>query len=155
MKRIILAIFLVFALWFGLIGNVFASYKCTMEANGCRFCTGIDASGGKYCAECCTPGSDVCVAATCPVEPTKSPGEHAYAADCGPTVPNRTAPITTDLCPGNLVALSYFCGGDTGCPYVCCPKGLPYLNHCDCKCYAAETDFECGSHSVCQVQPKQ
>ena len=89
--------------------------------------------------------------------PTKveSQGEHAYAADCGPTVPNRTAPITTDLCPGNLVALSYFCGGDTGCPYVCCPKGLPYLNHCDCKCYAAETDFECGSHSVCQVQQRQ
>ena len=90
-----------------------------------------------------------------PAGKVESQGDHAYAADCGPTVPNRTAPITTDLCPGNLVALSYFCGGDTGCPYVCCPKGLPYLNHCDCKCYAAATDFECGSHSVCQVQQKQ
>lgn len=85
----------------------------------------------------------------------ESHGEHAYAANCGPTVPNRTAPITTDLCPGNLVAQTFFCGGDTGCPYVCCPKGLPYLNHCDCKCYAAATDFECGSHSVCQVQQRQ
>ncbi|MBF0484902.1 MAG: hypothetical protein HQL16_00150 [Candidatus Omnitrophica bacterium] len=81
-------------------------------------------------------------------------GGHAYPADCGPTEPNRTAPITTDLCPGNLVAMTYFCGGNTGCPYVCCPKGLPYLNHCDCKCYAT-TDFECGSHSVCQVQQRQ
>ena len=84
----------------------------------------------------------------------KSPGEHAYAANCGPTVPNRMAPITTDLCPGNLVAMTYFCGGDTGCPYVCCPKGLLYLNHCDCKCYAT-SDFECHSYSKAQEQPRQ
>ena len=81
-------------------------------------------------------------------------GDRAYQADCGPVDPNRTTPITTDLCPGNLVAMTYFCGGGTGCPYVCCPKGLPYLNHCDCKCYAT-SDFECHSYSRCQEQPKQ
>lgn len=84
----------------------------------------------------------------------ESRADHAYAADCGPIVPNRTVPITTDLCPGNLVAMTYFCGGDTGCPYVCCPKGLPYLNHCDCKCYAT-ADFDCHSYSKAQEQPKQ
>ncbi len=84
----------------------------------------------------------------------ESRGDRAYPANCGPTVPNRTAPITTDLCPGNLVAMTYFCGGDTGCPYVCCPKGLPYLNHCDCKCYAAE-NFECPTLSKCEVQPRK
>ncbi len=89
-----------------------------------------------------------------PVSVAASKGDHAYRADCGPTVPNRTAPITTDLCPGNLVAMTYFCGGDTGCPYVCCPKGLPYLNHCDCKCYAT-ADFDCHSYSKAQEQPKQ
>lgn len=81
-------------------------------------------------------------------------GEKACQANCGPTDPNRTTPITTDLCPGNLVAMTYFCGGGTGCPYVCCPKGLPYLNHCDCKCYAT-SDFDCHSYSHCQEQPKQ
>ena len=81
--------------------------------------------------------------------------DHAYAAaDCGKVDPNRTTPITTDLCPGNLVAMTYFCGGGTGCPYVCCPKGLPYLNHCDCKCYAT-ADFECHSYSKAQEQPRQ
>jgi hypothetical protein len=94
--------------------------------------------------------------APAPSRPPKveSRGDHAYPADCGPTEPNRTAPITTDLCPGNLVAMTYFCGGDTGCPYVCCPKGLPYLNHCDCKCYAAE-NFECPTLSKCEVQKRQ
>ena len=82
----------------------------------------------------------------------ESRGDRAYPANCGPTVPNRTAPITTDLCPGNLVAMTYLCGGDMGCPYVCCPKGLPFLNHCDCKCYAAE-NFECPTLSKCEVQP--
>jgi hypothetical protein len=80
--------------------------------------------------------------------------DHAYSADCGKVDPNRTTPITTDLCPGNLVAMTYFCGGGTGCPYVCCPKGLPYLNHCDCKCYAT-ADFECHSYSKAQEQPRQ
>jgi hypothetical protein len=46
-------------------------------------------------------------------------GDRAYQADCGVVDPNRTTPITTDLCPGNLVAMTYFCGGGTGCPYVC------------------------------------
>lgn len=81
-------------------------------------------------------------------------GDHAYQADCGKVDPNRTTPIMTDLCPGNLVAMTYFCGGGTGCPYVCCPKGLPYLNHCDCKCYAT-ADFDCHSYSKAQEQPKQ
>jgi hypothetical protein len=88
------------------------------------------------------------------VQAVESHGDHAYPANCGPTVPNRTAPITTDLCPGDLVAMTYFCGGDTGCPYVCCPKGLPYLNHCDCKCYATE-HFECPTLSKCTVQQRK
>jgi hypothetical protein len=84
----------------------------------------------------------------------KNQGEKAYKADCGAADPNRTTPVTTDLCPGNLVAMTNFCGGGTGCPYVCCPRGLPYLNHCDCKCYAT-SDFECHSYSNCKEQPKQ
>ena len=80
--------------------------------------------------------------------------DRAYQADCGPVDPKRATPITTDLCPGNLVAMTYFCGGGTSCPYVCCPKGLPYLNHCDCKCYAT-ADFECHSYSKAQEQPRQ
>lgn len=85
---------------------------------------------------------------------TELPGEKAYRADCGKVDPNRTTPITTDLCPGHLVAMTNFCGGGTGCPYVCCPKGFPYLNHCDCKCYTT-SNFECHSYSHCKEQPKQ
>ena len=84
----------------------------------------------------------------------ESRGDRAYQADCGIVDPNRTTPITTDLCPGNLVCMTYFCGGGTGCPYVCCPKGLSYLNHCDCKCYAT-SNFDCHSYSHCQEQPRQ
>jgi hypothetical protein len=86
----------------------------------------------------------------------ESRGERAYQADCGKVDPNRTTPFPPeqDFCPGNLVAMTFFCGGGTGCPYVCCPKGLPYLNHCDCKCYAT-SDFDCHSFSRCQEQPKQ
>ncbi len=80
-------------------------------------------------------------------------GDRGYQADCGVIDPNRTTPIDRDLCPGNLVAMTYFCGGGTGCPYVCCPKGLPYLNHCDCKCYAT-SDFDCHSYSFCREQQK-
>ena len=54
-------------------------------------------------------------------------------------------------CPGNLRCMTYFCGGSTGCPYVCCPRGAPYLNHCDCKCYTS-SEFECGSYSYCKEQ---
>lgn len=90
--------------------------------------------------------------------PTKveSRGERAYQADCGKVDPNRTTPFPPDqdFCPGNLVAMTFFCGGGTGCPYVCCPKGLPYLNHCDCKCYTT-SDFDCHSFSRCQEQPRQ
>jgi len=50
-----------------------------------------------------------------------------------------------------LACLTYFCGGATGCPYVCCPRGTPYLNHCDCKCYSS-SEFECRSYSYCQPQ---
>lgn len=54
-------------------------------------------------------------------------------------------------CPGGLTALTYFCGGGSEWPYVCCPKGFPYLNHCDCKCYST-SDFECKSYSYCKEQ---
>jgi hypothetical protein len=54
-------------------------------------------------------------------------------------------------CPGNLVCMTFFCGGSTGCPYVCCPRGAPYLNHCDCNCYST-SEFDCGSYSHCKEQ---
>ena len=78
----------------------------------------------------------------------ESPGEKATRAKCGIT------PVGSDLCVGNLVCMTNFCGGEATCPYVCCPKGLPYLNHCDCKCYAVP-GFDCHSSSRCQEQPKQ
>lgn len=87
-------------------------------------------------------------------EKVENRADRAYQANCGPNDPNRTTPITTNLCPGNLVAMTYFCGGGTGCPYVCCPKGLPYLNHCDCKCYAT-SEFDCHSYSFSKEQPTQ
>lgn len=52
-------------------------------------------------------------------------------------------------CPGGLTSLTYFCGGGSNWPYVCCPKGAPYLNHCDCQCYNA-SDFDCKSYSKCE-----
>jgi hypothetical protein len=90
--------------------------------------------------------------------PTKaeSHGDRAYQADCGKVDPNRTTPFPPDheFCPGNLVCMTNFCGGGMGCPYVCCPRGLPYLNHCDCKCYAT-SDFDCHSYSYCKEKPIQ
>jgi hypothetical protein len=76
----------------------------------------------------------------------------ASMANCPPYDPNKTNTVKIDeksLCPGNLVCMTYFCGGATGCSYVCCPRGAPYLNHCDCKCYST-SDFECKSYSKCQ-----
>lgn len=77
--------------------------------------------------------------------------DRAYQANCKPVDPNRTTPFPPDheFCPGNLVCMTNFCGGGMGCPYVCCPKGLPYLNHCDCKCYE-NSDFDCHSYSYCK-----
>jgi hypothetical protein len=77
--------------------------------------------------------------------------DRAYQADCGSVDPNRTTPFPPDheFCPGNLVCMTNFCGGGMGCPYVCCPKGLPYLNHCDCKCYE-NSNFDCHSYSYCK-----
>jgi hypothetical protein len=43
-------------------------------------------------------------------------------------------------------------GGIAGFTHVCCPQGLPYLNHCDCKCYATR-DFNCHSYSPCKQYP--
>ena len=79
---------------------------------------------------------------------TEDHSGRAYQADCGKVDPNRTTPFPPDheFCPGNLVCMTNFCGGGMGCPYVCCPKGMPYLNHCDCKCYAT-SDFDCHSYS--------
>jgi len=75
-------------------------------------------------------------------------------ANCPPQDPNKPSTVKIDeqnLCPGNLVCMTYFCGGSTGCPYVCCPRGLPYLNHCDCKCYSS-SEFECKSYSKCEAR---
>jgi len=82
---------------------------------------------------------------------TEIRADRAYQANCGPVDPNRTTPFPTDheFCPGNLVCMTNFCGGGMGCPYVCCPRGLPYLNHCDCKCYE-NRDFDCHSYSYCK-----
>ncbi len=55
----------------------------------------------------------------------------------------------SDPCPGNLTCFTYFCGGASEHPYVCCPKGAPYLNHCDCRCYSS-SDFDCNSYSKCE-----
>lgn len=38
------------------------------------------------------------------------------------------------------------CGGSDR--YVCCPSDAPYLNHCDCQCYAS-TGFNCSSYTDC------
>jgi hypothetical protein len=78
----------------------------------------------------------------------ETPVQKAYRADCGAGDPDKPTPAD-ELCPGNLVAMTYFCGGDRGCSYVCCPKGFPYLNHCDCKCYAT-SNFDCHSYSYCR-----
>jgi len=77
--------------------------------------------------------------------------DRAYQANCGSVDQNRTTPFSPDheFCPGNLVCMTNFCGGGMGCPYVCCPKGLPYLNHCDCKCYE-NSNFDCHSYSYCK-----
>ncbi|PKN69250.1 MAG: hypothetical protein CVU54_10925 [Deltaproteobacteria bacterium HGW-Deltaproteobacteria-12] len=82
---------------------------------------------------------------------TDNRGDKAYQANCGVVDPNRATPFPPDheFCPGNLVCMTNFCGGGMGCPYVCCPKGLPYLNHCDCKCYE-NRDFDCHSYSYCK-----
>jgi hypothetical protein len=164
MKKIILAIFCVFALLFGLIGNVFAGPSCvwSTEPNGCEYGICVE-SGAKWCVECCHGhgSGSICtmVKNPCTDEPTKveSRGERAYQANCGIVDPNRITPFPPDqdFCPGNnLVCMTNFCGGGTGCPYVCCPKGLPYLNHCDCKCYAT-ADFDCHSYSYCKEQSRQ
>jgi len=52
-------------------------------------------------------------------------------------------------CPGSLTCETYFCGGTDKNPYVCCPIGSPYLNHCDCKCYTS-SNFNCMSYSYCR-----
>jgi hypothetical protein len=52
-------------------------------------------------------------------------------------------------CQGALAAMTYFCGGGSEWPYVCCPKEAPYLNHCDCKCYSSP-EFDCKSYSQCK-----
>ncbi len=59
--------------------------------------------------------------------PTKveNRGDRAYQADCGPVDPNRTTPITTDLCPGNLVAMTYFCGGGNWMPLCLLSERTP------------------------------
>ena len=77
--------------------------------------------------------------------------DRAYQANCGQIDPNRTTPFPPDheFCPGNLVCMTNFCGGGMGCPYVCCPNGLPYLNHCDCKCYE-NSNSDCHSYSYCK-----
>jgi hypothetical protein len=73
-------------------------------------------------------------------------------ANCPTWDPNKPSTVRIDektLCPGNLTCKTYTCGAGMGCSYVCCPKGLPYLNHCDCKCYRS-TDFKCNSYSKCE-----
>jgi hypothetical protein len=82
MKKILLTIFCVVALLFGLIGNVFAS-DCAWytETNGCEYGVCVD-SGGKYCVHCCNghnPGS-ICTAANCNAEPTNNADDAQLAA---------------------------------------------------------------------------
>jgi hypothetical protein len=119
-------------------------------------------AGKTPCGDgCCLAGETCCgnhkcckAGTTCYNGECMAPGKPAYPANCGKVNPNKPTPITTDLCPGGLVGMTYFCGGNTGCPYVCCPKGSPYLNDCDCKCYPT-SDFDCHSYTPCKEQQKQ
>ena len=49
--------------------------------------------------------------------------------------------------PGWYDCITYFCNTEG---IYCCPPGYPYLNHCDCLCYAG-TNFPkpCSSYSNC------
>lgn len=60
-----------------------------------------------------------------------------------------TARDKNNPCQDGLWAMTYFCGGGSEWPYVCCPKEAPYLNHCDCKCYSS-SEFDCKSYSHCK-----
>ena len=51
-----------------------------------------------------------------------------------------------DPCPNGHTCITYSCGGDSNTA-VCCPRGYPYLSHCDCKCYEASPD--CNSYTRC------
>ena len=51
-----------------------------------------------------------------------------------------------DPCPNGHTCITFVCGGTTE-RSVCCPRGYPYLSHCDCKCYEASPD--CNSYTRC------
>jgi len=141
-----------FALLFGLVDNVLANRSCVWvpEGNGYRYGICTD-SGGSFCVRC-PVDSNVCVMVKSPCyDQPPQKGALSNRADCGVVDPNRTEPFPPnhEFCPGNLVCMTNFCGGGMGCPYVCCPRGLPYLNHCDCKCYA-DSNFDCHSYSYCR-----
>lgn len=53
-----------------------------------------------------------------------------------------------DPCPGKHTCITYSCGGDSNTS-VCCPRGFPYLSHCDCKCYEASPN--CASYTRCNI----
>ncbi len=60
--------------------------------------------------------------------------------------PVATRFAQADLCPEGHTCITYSCGGDSD-TVVCCPRGFPYLSHCDCYCYEASPD--CNSYTRC------
>ncbi len=60
--------------------------------------------------------------------------------------PAATRLAQTDLCPEGHTCITYSCGGDSD-TVVCCPRGFPYLSHCDCRCYEASP--ACDSYTRC------
>jgi hypothetical protein len=107
---------------------------------------------------CCQSGTYCCPGGCCS-ENTANTCPPGYPIDCGngTCCPSGSyccsegcCPENRDPCPGQLTCMTYFCGGTDQNPYVCCPPGFPYLNHCDCKCYET-TNFDCGSYSKCSA----
>lgn len=50
-----------------------------------------------------------------------------------------------DCGPGYHDCITNFCGTSG---QVCCPRGYPYLSHCDCDCYSSPPS-NCSSYSNC------
>jgi hypothetical protein len=98
---------------------------------------------------CCSSGTYCCSGGCCP-SGTVDCGDGTFCQSGSYCCGNQECCPTgsTDPCPASLSCMTYFCGGTDKNPYVCCPPGAPYLNHCDCQCYPT-TDFDCGSYSQC------
>ena len=67
----------------------------------------------------------------------------------GQNQPDHVMRVQNNGCPeGSHKCITFVCGGTTNNP-VCCPRGHPYLSHCDCKCYDESPD--CNSYTRCSL----